>query len=168
MSQKPLYRIRPLVPADQALLWEMLYLSLFVTEGQAPFEREILQQPDISKYVCDWGGSTDSGFVAVDENDDPVGAIWLRLLPGSKKGYGYVDDATPELGMAVIAAHRNQGIGTTLLERLVDSAATSYEQISLSVAAGNPARRLYERFGFEVVGKSGNSFTMRKKLSGCI
>ena len=166
MSQKPHYRIRPLVSEDQALLWEMLYLSLFVPEGDAPFERDILQLPDISKYVRDWGRATDIGFVAVDgSNNQPLGAVWLRLLTGTEKGYGYVDKFTPELGMSVLRGHRGQGIGTSLLAHLIETVATSYEQISLSVAAENPARRLYERFGFEVVGKSESSLTMRKKLS---
>ena len=32
--------------------------------------------------------------------------------------------------------------------------------LSLSVEDGNPARRLYERVGFEVVGRTGGSDTM--------
>jgi ribosomal protein S18 acetylase RimI-like enzyme len=36
--------------------------------------------------------------------------------------------------------------------------------MSLSVAAENPALRLYERLGFEVVAKVGTSLTMRKRL----
>jgi ribosomal protein S18 acetylase RimI-like enzyme len=158
------YKIRSLTPADQSLLWEMLYLSLFVPEGSAPFERSTLEQLNISKYVRDWGRATDSGFVAVDENNQPLGAIWLRLLAGEQKGYGYVDDFTPELGMAVFPEHRGRGIGTSLLKRLVETAGASYEQISLSVARENPALRLYERFGFEVVAEDGNSLTMQKRI----
>ena len=164
MSQQTQYKIRSLIAADQPLLWEMLYLSLFVPEGNAPFERSVLELPDISKYVRDWGRTDDFGFVAVDENNQPIGAIWLRLLAGEEKGYGYIDDSTPELGMAVFPEHRGQGIGTTLLTRLVEAATQIYEQISLSVAAGNPALRLYERLGFEVVAKVGTSLTMRRKL----
>ncbi len=164
MSQQTQYKIRSLIAADQPLLWEMLYLSLFVHEGNAPFERSVLEHPDISKYVRDWGGATNSGFVAVDGNNQPLGAIWLRLFKGDEKGYGYVDDFTPELGMAVFPEHRGQGIGTSLLTRLFETAGASYEQISLSVARENPALRLYQRLGFEVVAEIGNSLTMRKRL----
>ncbi len=167
MSQQTQYKIRSLRPADQPLLWEMLYLSLFVPKGSAPFERDILEQPDISKYVCDWGRTTDFGFVTVDENNQPLGAIWLRLLTGEEKGYGYVDDFTPELGMAVFPEYRGRGIGTSLLTCLVEMAAASYEQISLSVARENPALRLYKRFDFEVVAENGSSLTMRKRLKAC-
>lgn len=162
MSLQTQYKIRSLTSADQPFLWEMLYLSLFVPEGNAPFERSVLKQPDISKYVRDWGRACDSGFVAVGENNQPLGAIWLRLLAGEEKGYGYVDDFTPELGMAVFPEHRGRGIGTTLLTRLLETAAASYEQVSLSVARRNPALRLYQRFGFEVVAEDGNSLTMQR------
>jgi ribosomal protein S18 acetylase RimI-like enzyme len=138
---------------------------LFVLKGNAPFERSILEQPDISKYVRDWGRSDDSGFVAVDENNQPLGAIWLRLLANEEKGYGYVDDFTPELGMAVFPEHRGRGIGTTLLTRLLEMAAHSYEKVSLSVARENLALRLYRRFGFEVVAENGNSLIMQRRVN---
>ncbi len=164
MSQQTQYKIRSLTAADQSLLWDMLYLSLFVPEGNTPFERSVLEHPDISKYVRDWGRAGDFGFVADGENKQPLGAIWLRLLAGEEKGYGYVDDFTPELGMAVFPEHRRRGIGTSLLTRLFETAGASYEQISLSVARGNPVRRLYKRLGFEVVAENENSLTMRKRL----
>jgi ribosomal protein S18 acetylase RimI-like enzyme len=165
MNQLTRYRIRPLVPADQPFLWEMLYQALYVPDGHAPFERSIIEQPRIAQYVGDWGRTDDCGFVAVGRNDMPLGAIWLRLLVGAERGFGYVDEQTPELGMAVLPAYRGQGIGSSLLTRLIALASDSYEQICLSVAAENPALRLYERFGFETVKIDGATLTMRKRLT---
>lgn len=164
MSQSTRYRIRPLVPADQTFLWEMLYQALYVPNGQAPFERSIVEQPSIALYVRDWGRANDYGFVAVERDNLPVGAIWLRLLAGAEKGFGYIDEKTPELGMAVLPAYRGQGIGSSLLTHLIAQASDSYEQICLSVAAENPALRLYERFGFETVRIHDATHTMRKRL----
>ena len=164
MSQQAQYKIRSLTAADQSLLWEMLYLSLFAHGNEATSKRSVLNHPDVSKYVSGWGRAGDLGFVAVDENNQSLGAIWLRLLAGDEKGYGYVDDSTPELGMAVFPEHRGRGIGTDLLTRLVETSTAYYEQISLSVARENPASRLYERFGFEVVAEDKNSLTMRKRV----
>ena len=164
MSQQTQYKLRSLTAADQSLLWEMLYLSLFVPEGKPPFKRSVLEHPDLAKYVRDWGRADDSGFVVVDENNQPLGAVWLRLFAGEEIGYGYVDDFTPELAIAILPEYRGQGIGASLLTRLVETAAASYEQISLSVAAGNPAVRLYQRLGFEIVAAVGDSLTMRKRL----
>ena len=158
------YRIRPLTPADQTFLWEMLYQSLYVPVGDAPFERSILNQPEIGQYVKDWGRTNDAGFVAVDDHDRPIGAIWLRLFSGEEKGFGFVNDQTPELGMSVLPEYRGEGIGTSLLSALIKWAEDHYENISLSVASENPVRRLYERQGFTAVGKNGGSITMRNKL----
>lgn len=145
-------------------LWEMLYQSLHVPEGHAPFERSIVNRPEIARYVKDWGRQGDMGFVALDGNNKPVGAIWLRLLQGEEKGYGYVDDNVPEVGVAVLPEYRGKGIGTKLLTHLLTEAKESYEYISLSVSAENPARRLYQRLGFEEVVKNGDSITMKRKL----
>jgi ribosomal protein S18 acetylase RimI-like enzyme len=157
------YSIRPLTPADQLFLWEMLYQSLYVPEGGTPFERAILEHPDIAKYVRDWGRSSDSGFVAIVDNARPIGAVWLRMLSGSERGFGYVDENTPELGMAIVSEYRGKGIGTSLLDRLIASVNGVFESVSLSVAVGNPALRLYERFGFEVVEQHGDSITMKRR-----
>ena len=110
----------------------------------------------------DGGGASDCGFLASNAEGQPVGAVWLRLLRNENKGYGYVDDDTPELSMAILPAHRGQGIGTQLLTHLFASTC-GHTTVSLSVSANNPARRLYERFGFIVVGQSDDSLTMKRE-----
>lgn len=164
MNTSKEYVIRPLVPSDQTFLREMLYQSLYVPDGGTPFERSILDQPDIARYVEEWGREDDSGFVAINKDNEAVGAIWLRLFKKDERGFGYVDAETPEMGMAVLPAYRNRGIGTSLLARLIASAENFYEYISLSVAAGNPALRLYRRLGFEAIAERDGSITMTRKL----
>jgi ribosomal protein S18 acetylase RimI-like enzyme len=146
------YPIRSLTPADQSFLWEMLYQALYVSADQTPPPREMIFQPDLARYVQDWGRSGDRGFVAIDPTTgNPIGAVWLRFLIGDNKGYGYVNEATPELGIAVLPAYRGQGIGTALLNALM---ASKPGAISLSVAVDNPAVRLYQRFGLTIVQES--------------
>jgi len=50
-------------------------------------------------------------------------------------------------------AYRKQGIATQLLSDLQREAAAKEITITLSVDHGNPARRLYERLGFQETGK---------------
>jgi len=159
------YSIEALTPLDQSFLWEMLYEALYVPAGRAPFAREIVNEPHLSRYVKDWGRRGDVGFKAVAEDGLPVGAIWLRMLRDEEKGFGYVDDETPEMGMALLPEYRGQGVGTSLLSHLIEAAQGFYENISLSVARENPALRLYQRHGFQVVAEHGDSLTMRRKLS---
>ena len=163
------YSIRPLSPSDQRFLWEMLYQSLHVAEGSPRLPRNVTAQPALAKYVKAWGRAGDIGFVAVDlRSGEPLGAAWLRLLTGDERGYGHVDDETPELGMAILPEHRGQGIGSDLLRRLLTAAAATYRSVCLSVSADNRAVRLYMRAGFEPVGERGDAFTMVKRLgAGC-
>jgi ribosomal protein S18 acetylase RimI-like enzyme len=157
--------IRPLAPEDAHCLWEMLYQAIHMPEGVEPPAREIVHSPGLSHYVAGWGRAGDMGYLAVDDEGLLVGAAWLRLFPAEDPGYGFVDDATPELSVAVMPGYRGQGIGTRLLSALLDAAAERYDAVSLSVQADNPALRLYRRLGFEVVEDGSTWFTMRKRLS---
>ena len=157
--------MREVLSSDQPLLNEMLYHSLYVPPDHEPFSRDILQNPDVNKYVAGWGRPGDLAFIAFDSaTGNSLGAAWLRLLKGDERGYGYVDDDTPELGVAVLDFYRGQGVGTALLERLLEAAAARYRSVSLSVSEGNPAAKLYERLGFKLVGGEGTSLTMLKEL----
>ena len=148
-------QLRSAVSADEAFLREMLYLAIFVPPGDVPPPLDILDGPGVAHYVDGFGTRRgDVGFIAVVTA--PLGAVWLRRFTSEDPGYGFVDEDTPELSMAVVADQRGNGIGTALLERIVDEE----PRISLSVDDRNPARRLYERFGFVVVGRDGHSLTM--------
>ena len=157
--------IRPLAQEDAHCLWEMLYQAVHVPEGAEPPSREIVYSPELAHYVAGWGRDGDIGYLAVDAAGLLVGAAWLRLLTGADRGYGTVDDATPELSVAVVPDCRGQGIGKRLLSALLDAAADRYDAVSLSVQADNAALRLYRRLGFEVIEDGGTWFTMRKRFS---
>jgi ribosomal protein S18 acetylase RimI-like enzyme len=155
--------IQVLKDTDETFLWEMLYQALYLPEGQAALSREVVYSPELARYVQGWGRDSDDGFMAIDPlTEKAVGAVWLRLLIGENKGYGYVNDKTPELGIAIFPEYRGQGIGTQLLTHLLESSC-GRSSISLSVSVNNPAVRLYERFGFEVVSRSGESLLMKWK-----
>ncbi|HYP25923.1 MAG TPA: GNAT family N-acetyltransferase [Blastocatellia bacterium] len=155
--------VRPISPGDEPFLWEMLYHAIYVPEGAPPPPRDILSTPELGRYVRGWGRSGDTGLLAVSaEAAHPIGAVWLRLMPEEEAGYGYVDDETPELSIAMLPGYRGRGAGTLLLTRLLRETEGMYKAISLSVSGDNPALRLYERFGFEVVSDSGMSLIMRR------
>lgn len=161
--------VRPLTAQDEHFLWEMLYQAIYVPEGNTPPPRSILQEPSLAQYVRQWGQMpADLGCVVVDEaSGQPVGAAWLRLFSQfaqPEKGYGYVDDQTPELSIAILPAYRGQGVGTLLLNNLLDTASQRFAAVSLSVSSENPAARLYQRLGFVVVTEHETSNTMLKRF----
>ena len=97
----------------------------------------------------------------IAEYDQLIGAALLRFLPVHDPGYGFVDDATPELSIGVVPASRGQGVGSSLLAALVASAREhGFAALSLSVEPDNRARHLYERIGFQEIGTEGGSLTM--------
>ena len=55
-------QIRQATEQDIPFLWEMLYESLYVPEGEQPFAREIIEEPFMAKYVQDWGRAGDLGY----------------------------------------------------------------------------------------------------------
>lgn len=138
---------RPLLPSDEPFLWKMLYHALYVPPGQPPYPPEILQQPEIRRYVEGWGRDGDSGFLALLAAQ-PVGACWLRLFPQSAPGYGFIDENTPELSIALLPEYRGWGLGSELLKFTINHLKNKYDSISLSVSATNPAVHLYNRVGF--------------------
>jgi len=162
------YWIRPFEKRDMSFLWEMLYQSIYVPQGQYEPSREvILKEPNIEKYLKNWGRNDDHALVAFDGKNNPVGAVWIRLLNRENAGYGFVDDDTPELGMAIMSIHRGQGIGKHLLSEMISFARSiGYWALSLSVDPHNKtAIQMYENSGFEKVYQDdGGSWTMKKDL----
>jgi ribosomal-protein-alanine N-acetyltransferase len=160
------YKIRPETKKDMEFLKEMLYQAIYVQEGEERPPRDIIDRPEISKYLNEWGREGDIAFIAMNANEKPVGAVWTRLFDDSNQTYGYINEQTPVLScMAVFPEYRGQGIGTLLLSKMMSTVREKgFESISLSVDPGNPARRLYERYGFEKVGINGTSWDMESKL----
>jgi ribosomal protein S18 acetylase RimI-like enzyme len=147
---------------DVAFLWEMLYESLHVKDGAEPFPRSVLADPGIAHYLADFGATTgDDAQICVGATGSRVGAAWCRRLSLVDPGCGYVDDDTPELGMAVVAEWRGKGIGRRLLEDLL----ARNPSMSLSVDDENEgATALYRSIGFVPVGVVEQSTTMVRRL----
>ncbi|WP_419393923.1 GNAT family N-acetyltransferase [Cytobacillus praedii] len=109
------YKVRTETEQDIDFLWEMLYQAIFMAEWEFKPSREILNQPEIFKYLCNWGRQGDIALIAMDSSEKPVGAIWARLFDETNKTYGFIDKNTPVLSMAVVPEYRGQGVGTLLL-----------------------------------------------------
>lgn len=151
------YVIRPLTPADEPLLWDMLYQALQTAEGAR--SRDILKQPEYARYVEGWGREGDTGFVVSDKRSTEVlGAVWYRVPADKKPG-----ESTPELAFAVKSGQRKRGLGAALLTQLV-KANPHHSAISIRASANNPAVRLYERFGFQIVSDTHGTVTMRREI----
>jgi len=116
----------------------------------------------VYRYVRNWGRTGDAGVIAM-EGPHAYGAAWFRLFTADEPGFGFVDEKTPELTIAVVPSRRGKGAGKELLEALLDRArASGFEAVSLSTDARQVA--WYERFGFERVSESLHAVTMVARL----
>jgi len=161
----PVTRIRPAVRADGAFLADMVVEAANWRPGAARPRHEVLSSADHGRYIAGWMRPGDEGFLALDEQDEPIGAAWYRLLPRTEPGLGYVATGVPELVIGVRPIWRAQGVGRALLRRLAEQAAgRGYARLSLSVERENFAVALYRSEGFAVVRSTPVRDTMVKRL----
>lgn len=147
--------LRPVGIHDVRFLRDMLRHAYYwrVAEGT---ERPVY------RYVQNWGRPGDAGVIAL-EGPHAYGAAWYRLFTADEPGFGFVDERTPELTIAVVPSRRGKGAGRELLEALLARAREEgYGAISLS--ATQEQVPYYRRFGFETVGESDHAVTMLARL----
>ena len=125
-----------------------------------------VEESSLWRYVSGWGRRGDAAVIAL-EGGFAVGAAWYRLFSRDEPGFGFIDEKTPEVAVAVVPSRRGQGIGSELLDALVEQAREQgYKGLSLTVAADDtPAMHVFEKLGFEQVEETDGSWTMRLDLS---
>ena len=147
-----MYKTRKATPADEKIICELFTEML----------RTINHTEDVSGYKEGeldrfWNGNESLIFVA--EHREVVAFLSVEVHR-EQNNYIYLDD------FSVTEEYRNKGIGSKLLY-----AAESYakeiniQDVLLHVEKTNePARRLYERFGYIVSRDDGNRYLLKKSL----
>ena len=152
--------LRPVSAADLTFLAEMTLLAAF---PPGPLPKGASAMPHVTRWLEDWGRPGDAG-VGAWQDGERIGAAWCRVLADvlARDAEGR---PLPELAIAVAPGHQARGVGARLLDGLARAASdVGHTAVSLTVNARNPALRLYERAGFQVVGRDGNRLTMIKSL----
>ncbi len=161
------YTIKPLSAEYEAFMWELLYDNIFVERESGEADREMEDLPMLKAYIKEWGSREDDiGFVALDQNNQPVGAVWTRLFDSSDEAWGFISNDVPELNIATIKTVRGCGVGTALLDAMMRRLEGKYPAVSLSVHPENRCISLYRRFGFTVYEEYDNALTMRRPIEG--
>jgi len=152
--------IRPGGPQDVPFMRDMLRHAYYWRVDRVSSSGE----PPVRRYVERWGRPGDTALIAI-QDFQRVGAAWYRLFKSDNPGYGFIDEETPELSIAIVPSKRGGGLGSQLLDALLERArGDGYGAISLSVEQGSPAIGLYARHGFSEVGADDGGVTMRCEL----
>lgn len=78
----------------------------------------------------------------------------VLLVDGEPAGRFYVDRGEDEIhviDIALLPPFRNRGIGSRLLGEILAEGARTGVKVTIYVEKNNPAKRLYQRLGFEVI-----------------
>lgn len=87
------------------------------------------------------------------------------LLDDLSVGRFLVDRSGPDImlvDIALLPEYRNQSIGTTLIQSLLNEATGAQKNVALHVLRGSAAARLYERLGFTTVAEDSVYLEMRR------
>jgi len=158
--------IREIRESELHKLENMLYEAIFQPDEQNPIPRSVLRIPEVYAYIKDFGKQQDDYCLVADLNGDIVGSVWIRIIAGEIKGYGNIDDKTPEFAISLFKEYRNQGIGTRLMTAMIGHLCNSgYKQASLNVKKENYAVKLYKKMGFEIIGEDDEDYMMLLQLN---
>jgi GNAT superfamily N-acetyltransferase len=95
-----------------------------------------------------------------------VTQVWMITLDGVDVGWlqSMTQGDALFLGQLFVAAgFQRQGIGTEVMNRLIDEATRARQAVTLGVVKTNSALRLCRRLGFEVTHEDDRKFYMRRE-----
>lgn len=133
------------------------------TESDIPFLLSLRRETMDRHLVASGASTTDESHLArlmyhfdcsevLVSNGNPVGLLKVRRLRDEW-----------EIVQIQLSRHlQGQGVGRSLLERVLADAAVAHVDVKLSVLKANPAKQLYERLGFEVIGEDAHEYCMRR------
>jgi len=154
-------KIRPIIYSEYIFLDDFLYDAIFIPEGVTPPEKSIIQQPELQKYIADFGKDKGDYCLVAEVDKALVGAVWVRIMDD----YGHVDDDTPSLSISVKSPYRQKGIGTALMKEMLPLLKSEgFQQVSLSVQKANYASKMYLKLGFEIIKTNEEDYIMICKL----
>lgn len=137
-------------------------------DDDEPFLRK-LHREAMGPHVETTFGSWNDDVQAERFAKAPIAAHQLVVLDGNPIGCLLVlreHDAVVLSRIWIAPAAQRRGIGTRLILQVCDTVGEEGSPVRLRVLRSNPARRLYERLGFEIVAETPTHFVMERAAVG--
>lgn len=118
----------------------------------------------LKEYVSatwDWNEEFQQSLIA--EHFDPK-EIQVIIFDGQDIGQLSLEDQGKSLflaGIYILPAFQGRGIGSAILQDLLLNARSRQLLLCLRVLKVNPARNLYERLGFQLIGENETHYLMQ-------
>jgi ribosomal protein S18 acetylase RimI-like enzyme len=140
---------RPILPKDEDFLYEV-YASTRRDEldhiGWTDAEREAFLRMQFTAQQRSYLAQFPFGdFQIILWHERPIGRLYLERRTKEIRG----------IDIALLPAYRQLGIGTAIMQVLLDEVAHNGKPFRLHVVKSNRARRLYERLGFTTLEDDG-------------
>jgi len=147
------HRLRPAVVGDlpTILRAERDYVAAVEPAQLAPWTAAI--DRNLALWIAHLDRTT---VLEADDETGPTTAGFVMWMPDAHGDGPAVPSATL-ITLQVLPAHRRRGLGTRLLETFATHAGTAGARVlRLGVHEANPARGLYPRAGYALVGRDGD------------
>ena len=155
------YRIREMQPYEYPRLADFLYEAIFQCDENNLAPKTIIQKPELQIYIKDFGEGKDDYCLCAEVDDALVGAVWVRNI----KGYGSIDDVTPEFSISLYKDFRGYGIGTKMMQEMLEHLKRKgYSKASLAVQKRNYALNMYLKVGFQIIDENEEEYIMIHSL----
>ncbi len=119
----------------------------------------------IRPYAAAYMAWVDAEQEARFESRYKPGSTWVIRRDGTDVGWMELHEIDEELRLNqlyVAATQQRKGIGSQVMRQVLAKSRETGKPVALNVLKNNPARRLYERFGFTVVGENEMKFFMTR------
>ena len=154
------YTIREMQKSEYPLLQTFLYEAIFQKDENKPLPKDIIKKPELQVYIQGFGKNADLCLVA-EHNLKIIGCVWTRIISGKIKGFGNIDEKTPEFAISIMKDFRGYGIETKLMKSMLKLLKEKgYEKASLSVQKENYAVKMYKNVGFKIIKEKDEEFVM--------
>ncbi|ATB66089.1 GNAT family N-acetyltransferase [Pseudomonas mosselii] len=148
--------LRPIVDVDRAFLRTLYGTTRAAEMALLPWPQAaidvFLDQQFQAQHDYYQAQFADADFFIIELAGEPIGRVYLH----------WTDSHVQFIDMALLPAWCGRGIGSRLLVQWLAQADADGLSAGLHVTPHNPALRLYQRCGFEVVGETGLSLRMRR------
>lgn len=128
------------IPFMQALYASTRESELALTNFSELEKQNFVSQQFSAQYQHYTQHYCTDNFNIIEYDDQPIGRL-------------FIDDWEKEIrivDIALMPAYRNCGIGTYYFQQLFEQARKNGKSVSIHVEHNNPAKRLYERLGFQL------------------